>query len=68
VESARKGDIKETYNITGKLSKRKYQGMQPTTNKDGALLTNERKKIFYSDSKSNRNRTHNFMTIIITKR
>jgi hypothetical protein len=28
-ESVRKGDIKELYIITRKLSKRKYQGMQP---------------------------------------
>jgi hypothetical protein len=40
-EAVRKGDVKELYNITRKLSKRKYRGMQPIKNKDGALLTNE---------------------------
>jgi hypothetical protein len=39
--AVRKGDIKELYNITRKLTKRKYQGMQPLKNKDGALLTND---------------------------
>jgi hypothetical protein len=39
--------IKETlsrespYNIRRKLSKRKYQGMQPIKNKDGALIKNK---------------------------
>jgi hypothetical protein len=28
-EAVRKGDIKELYNITRKLSKRKYRSMQP---------------------------------------
>jgi hypothetical protein len=37
----RKGDMKEFYNITRKLSTRKYQGMQIIKNKAGALLTNE---------------------------
>jgi hypothetical protein len=40
-EAVRKGDIKELYNITGKLSKRKYQDMQPIKNSDGVLLANE---------------------------
>jgi RNA polymerase-interacting CarD/CdnL/TRCF family regulator len=40
-EAVRKGDIKELYNITRKLYKRKYHGMQPIKNKDGALFTNE---------------------------
>jgi hypothetical protein len=38
-EAVRKGDVKELYNITRKLSKRKYRGMQPKKDKDGALLT-----------------------------
>jgi hypothetical protein len=33
--------IKGLYDITRKLSTRKYQGVQPIKNKDGALLTNE---------------------------
>jgi hypothetical protein len=40
-DAVRKGDIKELYNITRKLTKTKYQGMQPIKNKHGALLTNE---------------------------
>jgi hypothetical protein len=40
-EAVREGDIKEFYNIIRKLSKRKYEGMQPRKNKHGALLTNE---------------------------
>jgi hypothetical protein len=40
-EAVRKWDTKELYNITRKLTKRKYQGMQPIKNKHGALLANE---------------------------
>jgi hypothetical protein len=40
-ESVREGDIKELYNITRKLSKMKYHGMQPLKNKHEVLLTNE---------------------------
>jgi hypothetical protein len=32
-ESVRKGDVKELYNITRKLSERKYRGMHPIKNK-----------------------------------
>jgi transcriptional regulator with GAF, ATPase, and Fis domain len=40
-EAVRKGNVKELHNIIRKLSERKYQGMQPTKNKDWALLRNE---------------------------
>jgi hypothetical protein len=40
-EAVTKGEVKGLYNITRKLCKRKYQGMQPIKNKDGVLLTKE---------------------------
>jgi hypothetical protein len=71
-EAVREGDIRDLYNITRKLSKRKYQGMQPIKNKHGALLTNEKMaRVLYRDFKFNSNRSDTYAyinTIIITNR
>jgi hypothetical protein len=40
-EAVRKGDVRELYNITRKLSERKYRGMERIKNKGGDLLTND---------------------------
>jgi len=40
-EAERKGDIKELYNITRKLSKRKFRISRPVKTKSGTLLTTQ---------------------------
>jgi hypothetical protein len=44
-EAERRGDIKELYNITRKLSQRKFKMNRPTKTKSGMLLTTQEEQM-----------------------